>query len=153
LKWLRGTVCGRDADAENGGTPRSRERIGRDPPGVVEVSPRRANVKPDAEMPPPWRIVDGPSRISQSVIDGTAWGFTLECGGGQRRSLIVAVTRQALGLGAVESLPVETREAVQTDGRSEAARVAQFNDPTGCVLLGRHGYLPPPPGLLMFARR
>jgi hypothetical protein len=103
-------------------------------------------------VPRPWRIAEGPNRLSQSVIDGTAWGFTLEREG-QRRSLIIAVTRQALNLGAAETLPVETREAVQTDGRSEAARVAQFNDPTSCVLLGRHGYLPPPPGLLILARR
>jgi hypothetical protein len=90
--------------------------------------------------------------LSHDLVDGIAWGFTLERDGAERQ-LIVVVTRQALRAGAHEMLTVEAREAIATDGRSEAARVAQFDDSTSCVVLGRHGYLPPSPQLLRLAHR
>lgn len=71
---------------------------------------------------------------------------------GRERPLIVAVGRQALTVDPPELLPVQTREAIQTDGRSEAARVAQFDDPTSCVMLGQDGRLIPPLGLARLAR-
>jgi hypothetical protein len=100
----------------------------------------------DADIPIPWQIADGPHRLAQSLFHGTAWLFTLERDGHERQ-LIVAVTGQALELEAPDTLPTQTRDAIATNGRSEAARVAQFDDPTSCVLLGQHGYLPPPLGL------
>ena len=99
------------------------------------------------DFPRPWRIASGPRRFPQTVVEGIAWRFTLERESAER-SLLVVVTRQALRVGAPETLPVETREAIATDGRSEAARVAQFDDPTSCVVLGRNGYLTPPTKLL-----
>jgi hypothetical protein len=56
--------------------------------------------------------------------------------------LVVAVSGQVLKLGNPEAMPVQARDAIATDGRSEAARVAQLDDPTNCVMLGRSGYLP-----------
>lgn len=106
---------------------------------------------PKPDPPRPWQISDGPWRLSQSLVDGDAWMFTLERDEVER-PLIVVVSRQALKLGAPETMPVQTREAIETDGRSEAARVAQFDDPATCIVLGRNGYLPPPPGLLRLAR-
>ena len=112
-----------------------------------------AGVSPvwDADLPRPWRITDGPHCISQSFVDGTAWLFTLERDGAER-ALIVAVSSQARRLAAVKQLPVETREAIRTDGRSEAARIAQLDDPAKCVVLDSNGYLPAPPGLALLAR-
>jgi hypothetical protein len=104
------------------------------------------------DIPTPWQITDGPHRLPQSLIDGTAWLFTLERDGAER-SLIVVISGQALTLGAPGPLPTETREAIATDGRSEAARVAQLDDPASCVVLGQHGYLPAPPGLVRIARQ
>jgi hypothetical protein len=106
----------------------------------------------DLDPPIPWRIVGGPRRLSHGLVDGIAWTFTLERDGAERE-LVVVVTRQALRADAHEKLPVEAREAIATDGRSEAARVAQFDDSTSCVVVGRHGYLPPSPQLLRLARR
>ena len=104
-----------------------------------------------SDLPTPWRIISGPRRLRQSLVDGIAWSFTLERDG-QERTLVVVVSRRALRVAVPETLPVETREAIATDGRSEAARVAQFDDSTSCVLLGRSGYLPGPPGLQRLAR-
>jgi hypothetical protein len=99
------------------------------------------------DIPAPWQIIDGPRRIVQNMVDGTAWLSRLERGAIER-SVIVVVSREALTLDVPDSLPVQTREAIRTDGRSEAARVAQFDDPATCVVLGRDGYLPIPPGLV-----
>jgi hypothetical protein len=107
---------------------------------------------PDCDTPKPWHIADGPTRLQQKIIDGQAWVCTLERDGAER-SLIVAVSGQALNLGAVETLPVQTREAIATDGRSEAARIAQLDDDAGCVVFGRFGYLPAPARLLRLARQ
>lgn len=63
---------------------------------------------------------------------------------GRERQLTVLVSRKALKVDPFGLLPVQTREAIQTEGRSEAARVAQFADPASCVVLGRDGYLPAP---------
>ena len=93
-------------------------------------------------FPTPWQITGGP-RLAETIVDGRAWVFTL-ARGGRERQLTVVLTRQALTIDPPGLLPVQTREAIQTDGRSEAARVAQFDDPTTCVVLGREGYLPAP---------
>jgi hypothetical protein len=77
------------------------------------------------------------------MVDGRAWQFTL-ARGGRERQLTVVVSREALNVDPARLLPVQTREAIETDGRSEAARVAQFDDPASCVVLGRDGYLPAP---------
>lgn len=106
---------------------------------------------PSGDLPTPWTITHGPRRLVQSYVDGTAWRFTLERDG-MERSLIVAISRHALEPSEPEDMPVETRAAVATNGRSEAARVAQLDDPTTCILLGRHGYLPPPPALIRLSR-
>jgi len=98
---------------------------------------------PESDRPTPWRIAGGPRPLSQDLVDGAAWLFTLERHD-QERSVVVIISRQALTHDQPEVLPVMTREAIATDGRSEAARVAQFDDPTSCVVLGRDGYLPPP---------
>jgi hypothetical protein len=105
----------------------------------------------EPDIPNPWRIVGGGRRLLHDLVDGIAWCFTLERDGAERE-LIVVITRQALRAGAHEKLTVEAREAIATDGRSEAARVAQFDDSTSCVVLGRHGYLASPQ-LLRLARR
>jgi hypothetical protein len=65
----------------------------------------------------------------------------------------VVVSREAFKVDPLRLLPVQTREAIQTDGRSEAARVAQFDDPASCVVLGRDGYLPAPVRLARVRRR
>ena len=96
----------------------------------------------DRGLPRPWQITGGP-RLAETIVDGRAWAFTL-ARGGRERQLTVVLTREALNVDSPGLLPVQTREAIQTDGRSEAARVAQFDDPTTCVVLGRHGYLPAP---------
>jgi hypothetical protein len=57
-----------------------------------------------------------------------------------------------LKLGRRGTLPVETRDAITTDGRSEAAKVAQFDDPN-CVVLGQSGSLPASPALSRLARQ
>ncbi|HYX85503.1 MAG TPA: hypothetical protein VE777_11085 [Gaiellales bacterium] len=106
---------------------------------------------PDPGLPIPWRIIAGPRPLPQSVIDGTAWGFTLERDGVER-SLIVVVSAQAQKLGASGPLPTETREAIKTDGRSEAARVAQLDEQARVIVLGRDGYLPPPAALMRIAQ-
>jgi len=102
-----------------------------------------------ADLPRPWRIVEGPRSVGQSLVDGIAWSFTLERDGAER-ALIVVVSRQAYKT-AVELLPVQTREAIETDGRSEAALIAQLDDPAECVVLGSSGSLPAPPGLARLA--
>jgi hypothetical protein len=96
----------------------------------------------DGGLPTPWQITGGP-RLAETMVDGRAWVFKL-ARGGRERQLLVVVSREALRVGAPRLLPVQTREAIQTDGRSEAARVAQFDDPASCVVLGRDGYLPAP---------
>lgn len=93
-------------------------------------------------LPTPWQITGGP-RLAETMVDGRAWVFTL-ARGGRERQLTVVVSRKAFRVGSLSLLPVQTREAIQTDGRSEAARVAQFDDPASCVVLGRDGYLPAP---------
>ena len=104
----------------------------------------------DSELPKPWQIVDGPRRITQNVVNGAAWLFRLERNGAERL-VIVVVSRRSLDA-APDGLPVQTREAIETDGRSEAARVAQFDDPANCVFLGVSGYLPCPPALAHLTR-
>lgn len=42
--------------------------------------------------------------------------------------------------------------AIATDGRSEAAQVAQLDQVASCVVLGLAGYLPAPPGLARVAQ-
>lgn len=69
------------------------------------------------------------------MVDGRAWVFML-ARDGRERQLLVVVTHEALTVDPLKLLPVQTREAIQTDGRSEAARVAQFDDPASCVVLG-----------------
>jgi hypothetical protein len=101
----------------------------------------------ESDPPTPWRIAGGPRPLLQDLVDGAASLFTLERHD-QERSVVVIVSRQALTHEQPEALPVMTREAIATDRRSEAARVAQLDDPTSCVVLGRDGYLPPPPGLM-----
>ena len=103
------------------------------------------------DLPTPRTLTGGPQPL-QGNVDGKAWRFTLERDGTER-SLIVAISRHALDLSERGETPVETRAAIATDGRSEAARVAQLDDPTTCILLGRHGYLPPPPALIRLSRR
>ena len=93
-------------------------------------------------LPTPWQITGGP-RLAETMVDGRAWEFTL-ARSGRERHVTVVVSREALMMDPLKLLPVQTREAIQTDGRSEAARVAQFDDPTSCVVLGRNGYLPAP---------
>jgi Mg-chelatase subunit ChlD len=107
---------------------------------------------PKPDPPQPWKIADGPTPLPQGLIDGRAWLFTLERDGAER-PLIVGISDQALTLGRPETLPVETRDAITTDGRSEAAKVAQFDDPTNCVVLGQNGYLPMSPALSRLARQ
>jgi hypothetical protein len=100
-----------------------------------------------ADLPRPWRIVEGPHAISQVLVDGAAWRFRLERDGAER-AVIVVVSGRALTLASAgRELPIQVREAIQTDGRSEAARVAQFDDPAECVMLGADGYLPLPAAL------
>jgi hypothetical protein len=96
----------------------------------------------DRGLPTPWQITGGP-RLVETMVDGRAWVFTLTRDG-RERDLTVVVTREALTVDPPRLLPVQTREGIQTDGRSEAARVAQFDDPASCVVLGRDGYLPAP---------
>jgi hypothetical protein len=96
----------------------------------------------DRGLPTPWQIIGGP-RLAETMVDGRAWVFTL-ARGGRERQLTVVVSRKALKADPLTVLPVQTREAIQTDGRSEAARVAQLDDPASCVVLGRDGYLPAP---------
>jgi hypothetical protein len=96
----------------------------------------------DRGLPTPWQITDGP-RLAETMVDGRAWVFTL-ARDARERQLTVVVSRKAFKVGSLTVLPVQTREAIQTDGRSEAARVAQFDDATNCVVLGRDGYLPAP---------
>jgi len=103
------------------------------------------------ELPTPWTLTGGPQPLLQGYVDGKAWRFTLERDGVER-SLIIVISRHALDRSEPEEMPVETRTAIATDGRSEAARVAQLDDPTTCILLGRHGYLPPPPALIRLSR-
>lgn len=102
----------------------------------MNAAPRSTPI-PDGG-PVPWRITAGPHLIAQTMIDGRAWLFTL-AHSGRERPLTVAVTHQALDAVRWTRLPVHTREAIQTDGRSEAARVAQFDDPTSFLVLGRDG--------------
>jgi len=61
--------------------------------------------------------------------------------------VVVIVNRQALRHDDSETLAVETREAIATQGRSEAERVAEMADPPRCVLLGKSGYQLAPPTL------
>ena len=103
------------------------------------------------DLPTPWTLTDGPRPLLQGYVDGKAWRFTL-ARDGVERSLIIVISRHALDRSEPEEMPVETRAAIATDGRSEAARVAQLDDPTTCILLGRHGYLPPPPALIRLSR-
>jgi hypothetical protein len=106
----------------------------------------------DSDVPAPWQLISGPRRLAQRIVDGTAWLYMLERDGVER-PVIVVVTRQALTQETPELLPVRTREAIRTEGRSEAARVAQFDDPANCVVLGRDGCLPTPAGLARLARK
>ena len=101
-------------------------------------------------LPTPWQITGG-QRLAETMVDGRAWVFTL-ARGGRERQLTVVVSREAFKVDPPRLLPVQTREAIQTDGRSEAARVAQFDDPANCVVLGRDGYLPAPAGLARVPR-
>jgi hypothetical protein len=117
--------------------------------GRFEAEGVLAMANPD--LPRPWIIAAGPTRIRHDLVDGLAWLYTLERDGFER-PLVVAVSGQALKLGNPEAMPVRTREAIATDGRSEAARVAQLDDPTNRVVLGRSGYLPAVPGLVRLAR-
>jgi hypothetical protein len=110
----------------------------------------RGSIAIDTELPNPWQIIDGPRRITQSIVNGTAWLSTLERNGADRLVMVV-VSRQALDADS-EPLPVQTREAIQTRGRSDAARVAQFDDPARCAFLGVAGYLPCPPALARLTR-
>lgn len=48
-----------------------------------------------SDLPTPWRIISGPRRLRQSLVDGIAWSFTLERDG-QERTLVVVVSRHAL---------------------------------------------------------
>src|SRR6266536_2879357 len=105
---------------------------------------------PGSHSPAPWRIIEGPLRSPQSSVDGEVWGFVLERDG-EQRSLIVAVSRRALEVESPERLPTRTREAIATDGRSEAETAARISDPPGCLMLGRSGYLPAPPALVRLA--
>lgn len=95
----------------------------------------------------PWRVVDGPERTTGAGVDGEAWAFTLERGG-TRRPLIVVVSRRALDADPAQRMPTRTREAIATRGRSEAETAAWTDDPPPCLMLGRSGYLNPPPSLL-----
>jgi hypothetical protein len=104
-----------------------------------------------ADLPRPWRIVEGPNATSPVLVDGVAWWFGLERDGAER-AVVVVVSGRALALASAGmALPGRTREAIQTDGRSEAARVAQFDDPAECVMLGGDGYLPAPATLARLA--
>ena len=105
---------------------------------------------PHRGFPTPWQITGGP-RLAETMVDGRAWMFTL-ARGGRERQLTVVISREAFNVDPPRLLPVQTREAIQTDGRSEAARVAQFDDPANCVVLGRDGYLPAPVGLARVPR-
>ena len=105
---------------------------------------------PHRGFPTPWQITGGP-RLAETMVDGRAWMFTL-ARGGRERQLTVVINREAFNVDPPRRLPVQTREAIQTDGRSEAARVAQFDDPANCVVLGRDGYLPAPVGLARVPR-
>jgi hypothetical protein len=96
----------------------------------------------DGGLPTPWQITGGP-RLAETMVDGRSWVFML-ARGGRERQLLVVVSREAVRVDPPRLLPIQTREAIQTDGRSEAARVAQFDDPASCVVLGRDGYLPAP---------
>ena len=66
--------------------------------------------------------------------------------------MVVIVSRQALRLDDPGMLPVETREAIATRGRSEAERAAELSDPPACVVLGRTGYMPAPATLQRLGR-
>lgn len=90
-----------------------------------------------------WQIAEGPWVSTQQVVDGVGWGYGLRRGE-ERQSLVVIVSRRALRLEDPDSLPHETREAIATQGRSEAEKAADRHDPPGCVVLGRNGYLPAP---------
>jgi hypothetical protein len=105
------------------------------------------------DLPRPWQIIDGPRALHHGFLEGRAWRFTLGRDGVER-GLVVAVSPEAVKVArSGRSLPVQTREAIQTEGRSEAARAAQFDDPTSCVVLGPSGYLSAPPALARLARR
>jgi hypothetical protein len=73
---------------------------------------------------------------------------------GAERAVVVVVSGRALALASAgRELPVRTREAIQTAGRSEAARVAQFDDPAECLMLGGDGDIPAPAALAHLAHR
>ena len=82
----------------------------------------------------------------QEVVDGVAWGYALSRNE-KRRSVVVIVRRHAWRGDDAAGLATETREAIATQGRSEAERVAEMADPPRCVVLGRSGYQPAPPTL------
>jgi hypothetical protein len=84
-------------------------------------------------------------------VDGVAWGYALRRGE-QRRSVVVIVSRHALRVDDSEALANETRQAIATQGRSEAERIADMADPPRCVLLGRTGYRMAPPTLQRFGK-
>ena len=106
----------------------------------------------DADLPRPWRIVEGRNAVSQVLVDGAAWLFRLERDGAER-ALVVVVSGRALALASAgRELSRAGARAIQTDGRSEAARVAQFDDLAECVMLGGDGYLPAPAALARPAR-
>ena len=86
------------------------------------------------------------------LVGGAAWLFRLKRDG-RERAVVVVVNGRAVALASAgRDLPVRMREAIQTDGRSEAARVAQFDDPAECVMLGGDGHLPAPAAFTCLAR-
>jgi hypothetical protein len=90
-----------------------------------------------------WQIGEEPWIATQQVVDGVTWGYALRRGE-ERRSVVVIVSRKAWRLMIRGCLPVETREAIATEGRSEAERAAELSDPPACVVLGTAGYMPAP---------
>ena len=128
---------------------RAGRSVGLDVGMSASAQPWRATS--DGDFPAPWQITDGPHLIAQTMFDGRAWLFDA----GAWRATAAANRRSQparLEGDPPQLLPVQTREAILTDGRSEAARVAQFDDPAGCVALGRDGDLHAPPGLARFPR-
>jgi hypothetical protein len=82
-----------------------------------------------------WEIRGQIGPHTRSGYDGTGWLWEIGRGDDCRR-VLVEITGSAL---SSASLPEETREAIETEGRSEVERVASFDDPPRIVTCGTTG--------------
>jgi hypothetical protein len=84
-----------------------------------------------------WEIIGSLGPYARSGFDAGGWLWEIQRDGDAKR-VLVEVTGSALA-SSIDSLPEDTRTAIQTDGRSEVAKILDLTDPPRVIVCSTAG--------------